>query len=132
MLTSVRKLLIWFAILFLTAVLLGALGAHSLEKVLQQNQLESFETGVRYQFYAALALLGLAGIHPQLTFSLKWPVRFLIIGCLFFSGSIYLLACQDLMQVHLAKYIWPITPLGGVLMMASPSVLLIQLIKNRS
>ena len=48
---------IFFAV---TAVALGALGAHALKEILTENQLDSFETGVRYQFFHALAILFLA------------------------------------------------------------------------
>ena len=50
-----------FAIFFaVTAVALGALGAHALKEILTESQLHSFETGVRYQLFHALALLVLA------------------------------------------------------------------------
>ena len=46
------------AILFcLSAVILGAFGAHALKEVLSENQLSSFQTGVRYQFFHGLTIL---------------------------------------------------------------------------
>ena len=48
------KIAISFAV---TAVALGALGAHALKTILTENQLHSFETGVRYQFFHAIAIL---------------------------------------------------------------------------
>ena len=49
--------LIWGSFFALTAVVLGAFGAHGLENKLTADQLATFETGVRYQFYHAFALL---------------------------------------------------------------------------
>jgi uncharacterized membrane protein YgdD (TMEM256/DUF423 family) len=37
------------------SVILGAFGAHALKKILSVERLESFETGVRYQMYAAFS-----------------------------------------------------------------------------
>ena len=41
----------------LFSVILGAFGAHAFKKILAVERLESFETGVRYQMYAAFFLL---------------------------------------------------------------------------
>ncbi len=41
----------------LTAVIFGAFGAHLLKKKLTKDQLQSFETGVKYQMYHAIILL---------------------------------------------------------------------------
>lgn len=64
------------AILGALAVVLGAFGAHSLEKVLEPKSLQAFETGVRYQFYHALALLA-AGMLAERYHTL-WAGRFLL------------------------------------------------------
>ena len=40
-----------------TAVILGAFGAHALKEKLSIQQLQVFETGVKYQFYHAFAIL---------------------------------------------------------------------------
>ena len=65
------KVAIFFAV---TAVALGALGAHALKEILTENKLHSFETGVRYQFFHALAILFLAlnteKFNPKLNRSL--------------------------------------------------------------
>ena len=52
-----KKILIIAAILGITAIILGAFGAHGLKKVLSMDQLATFEVGVRYQMYHALFLL---------------------------------------------------------------------------
>ena len=82
------------------AVALGAFGAHGLKSVLSPERLEIFETGVRYQFYHAFALLitGLAA-HFYPNKLLKYAGYLFVIGILFFSGSIYLLACKNILKL---------------------------------
>ena len=48
------RISIFFA---LTAVIFGALGAHYLKDLITSSQLTSFKTGVKYQFFHALAIL---------------------------------------------------------------------------
>ena len=52
-----RKIIATAAFLGLTAIILGAFGAHALKNYLTPEQLISFETGVKYQMYHALFLL---------------------------------------------------------------------------
>ena len=86
------------AIVFiLTAIVLGAFGAHALKEVLSEERLQSFETGVRYQMYHGLALLIVGLSAERFSFSLNWFYRLILMGSLFFSVSIYLLAMQDVL-----------------------------------
>ncbi len=94
----------------LTAVILGAFGAHSLKESLTPEQLLSFETAVRYQMYHAIVLLFVNSFH-HFSIKQKNTVSLLFfIGILLFSGSIY---CIQLTSIS-AKSIWFITPLGGL------------------
>ena len=52
-----RKIISSALILGITAIILGAFGAHALKKVLTEEALVTFETGVKYQMYHALFLL---------------------------------------------------------------------------
>ena len=52
-----RKMVSVAAIIGMFAIVLGAFGAHALKKVLSIEQLNIFETGVKYQMYHALFLL---------------------------------------------------------------------------
>lgn len=103
--------LIWVG----TAIALGALGAHALKKILTVEQLESFKTGVTYQ-----QLGGILVIVYGLLFSreIKMPRRLLQWGIGCFSLSIYILSFKDKLSFSV-KFLGPITPVGGVLMMAS-------------
>ena len=53
-----KELVIITAAIFgASGIVLGAFGAHAFKKLLSEEKLASFETGVRYQMYAALTLL---------------------------------------------------------------------------
>lgn len=93
------------AILAALAVALGAFAAHALKTRLDPTMLANFETGVRYQMYAALAMMALGNQGTQM----RGPF-WLSIGTLIFSGTLYLLALTGL------KWLGAITPIGGVLM----------------
>lgn len=97
------------------SVVLGAFGAHALKKVLDTNALASFETGVKYQMYHALVLL-VIGYFFTFTTKIEYAAAWCFIaGTFLFSGSIYLLSMQSAWQANL-KFLGPVTPLGGLLM----------------
>ena len=118
-----RKLIITAAILGMIAIILGAFGAHALKKVLSIEQLATFETGVRYQMYHALFLLFI-GLLDNVTEKTKKTIFFLVVfGVILFSGSIYLLATNDLTAFDF-KTIGFLTPIGGLLLIMAWGVLL--------
>ena len=99
-----------------TAVILGAFGAHSLKAVLSPEHLQTFETGVRYQFYHAFALIIVFLLAQHLPLSsqrfLRWSAWCFAVGICLFSGSIYVLACRDLLPFSV-YWVGPFTPFGG-------------------
>ena len=95
------------AILAALGVALGAFATHGLKARLEPNLLANFETAVRYQMYAALALLVL-GTRPE---QRRAPLL-LLSGAVIFSGTLYILALTGL------KWLGAITPIGGVLLIA--------------
>lgn len=99
----------------LLSVILGAFGAHAFRKILSVEKLASFETGVRYQMYAAFFLLVVGFILKFDTGVDKWISWLMILGTLLFSFSIYALSFQEYWGVNL-KFLGPITPLGGLFM----------------
>ena len=107
----------------LLSVILGAFGAHAFKKILSVERLESFETGVRYQIYAAFFLLIVGYILKFETSSEKWISILMIAGTFLFSVSIYFLSFQDYWGVNL-KFLGPITPLGGLFMIISWGMLI--------
>ncbi len=112
------------SILGILSIVLGAFGAHALKKVLSEERLSSFEVGVRYQMYAALTLL-IVGYNFKFVESYEnWAVYGLLFGCFLFSGSIYLLSFKDKWKANL-RFLGPVTPLGGLLMIVGWVVILI-------
>ena len=120
------------ALLGALAVVLGAFGAHKLKMSLTPEQLQTFETGVKYQFYHVFAIC-LAGLlwmkYPQQGFVVSgW---LFVVGILFFSGSLYLLASKELLQLgNATKIIGPITPIGGLLFISGWIVLAVNIFKT--
>ncbi|MBQ0117478.1 MAG: DUF423 domain-containing protein, partial [Flavobacterium sp.] len=113
-----KKLIITAAFLGSVAIVLGAFGAHALKKVLDTDALQTFEVGVRYQMYHALFLLGV-GATPLVTEKTKKTILWLVsLGVLLFSGSIYLLATQQALGINFS-FLGPITPIGGLLLIAA-------------
>lgn len=118
-------------ILGLLSIILGAFGAHALKEVLTAEQLVSFETGVRYQMYHALFLL-FVGTTSFLSAKQKKNVFWLtLIGVLFFSGSIYLLATQSLSGISF-KFLGPITPIGGLFLIIAWIVLFLSITRQKT
>lgn len=117
-----RKITGVAALMGVTAIILGAFGAHALKKYLSVEQLGSFETGVKYQMYHALFLLflGLTSIINEK--AKKTIFQFVIFGVIFFSGSIYLLSTQVISGIDF-KPIGIVTPIGGSLLIVAWGVL---------
>lgn len=113
----------------LTSVILGALGSHALANILSSEKISSFEIGVRYQMYHALALLVLALLLPIDTSPQKTAVWGMAIGTFLFSGSIYLLSMAEYWKVSL-KFLGPVTPLGGFFLIAGWGALLFFFVKG--
>ncbi|MDF2931312.1 MAG: hypothetical protein K0R36_643 [Chryseobacterium sp.] len=122
--------LVFGAAFGMLSVILGAFGAHALKKILSLERLESFETGVRYQMYAAFFLLIAGYILKFDTSSQKWISILMITGTMLFSFSIYGLSLQDYLGANL-KFLGPITPLGGLFMILSWLILIFYFVKNR-
>ena len=100
----------------LTAVALGAFGAHGLEKLISPAMQDIFETGVRYHFYHALAILIVAAMAGKDNKpSIRYAGWFFTVGILLFSGSLYLLSLRELMDVP--AFLGPVTPAGGLFFM---------------
>jgi uncharacterized membrane protein YgdD (TMEM256/DUF423 family) len=97
----------------LIAVSLGAFAAHALKGRLDAGLLATFEVGVRYQMYHALALFAVAWAIT------RWPGSTVIAsgwlfvaGTMLFSGSLYAISLTG------ARWLGPITPVGGILLLA--------------
>ena len=105
------------------SVILGAFGAHAFKKILSVERLTSFETGVKYQMYHALLLLIIGFFLKFETGIEKTTAWFIILGTFLFSVSIYFLSFQEVWGVNL-KFLGPITPIGGLLMITGWALLI--------
>lgn len=118
-----RKILIWGLVFSLVAILFGAFGAHSLKTYVLTDRVTIFETGVRYQFIHAMALIALSIYGSQNQAAMgeeKWlggAAHFFIIGIFCFSGSLYLLVLSTIFNFSWARFLGPITPIGGLFFM---------------
>jgi uncharacterized membrane protein YgdD (TMEM256/DUF423 family) len=100
------------------SVILGAFAAHGLKKLLLPDNLQVFETAVRYQFYHVFALLATGILYAAYPGKmLKWAGKFFITGTILFSGSLYLLCYVKYNGIPL-NWIGTITPFGGAAFVA--------------
>lgn len=126
----------------LIAVVLGAFGAHALKVSLEPSQLSAYETGVRYQFYHALALFvvwflaqaksGQNKIRREPHRLLSLAVWCFTFGILLFCGSLYLLACRDLLGIANWTWLGPLTPIGGLLFIAGWAFVLLSQVTSKA
>ena len=95
------------------SVMLGAFAAHSLKQILSLENLQVFETAVRYQFYHVFALLAVGILYKEFPGKLlKWAGSLFIAGMILFSGSLYLLCYVKHNELPL-NWLGAITPFGG-------------------
>lgn len=114
-----------------SAVILGALNAHFLKQFFTPDTTQSFDTGVRYQIYHALAILALAGFSDKLSAKhLKKVVWIFLIGILLFSGSIYLLCAFKANGIIGLTGLGILTPIGGLVLITGWIMLIFAAFKN--
>ena len=78
------------ALLGSLSVMLGAFAAHGLKQILLPDELQIFETAVRYQFYHVFALLAVGILYKEFSKKLmQWAGKLFIAGIILFSGSLY-------------------------------------------
>ncbi|MGM0564817.1 MAG: DUF423 domain-containing protein [Pseudomonadota bacterium] len=99
-------------------IALGAFAAHGLKKRLDDYALGVFQTAVDYHAYHAIGLLlvGLLGAAlPSLAAGGAYKASgwLMLVGVVFFSGSLYLLALTG------NKWLGAVTPIGGALFIAA-------------
>ena len=119
--------LVFGSIFGFLAIILGAFGAHLLKKKLTSDQLQSFETGVKYQMYHAIVLL-VIGFQLDISAAINsYIIYAFIIGTILFSFSIYGLVISSANNKKM-KFLGPITPLGGLFLVVGWALLLIKFI----
>ena len=110
-----RGLMMIGSLLGAFAVALGAFGAHALKQKLGSDELSVYQTGVQYQFYHVFAIFVAASLYGKFHRpALLWAGRFFIGGILLFSGSLYLMTYFKAFGGPVARWLGPITPVGGI------------------
>lgn len=125
-----KRLLVTGAILGILGIILGAFAAHGLAKLVDVDAIKTFETGVRYQIYHAFFLL-ILGSTSFVSLKTKKAIFYIVVlGVVFFSGSIYGLATNSLSSFDFTT-IALITPLGGLLLITAWVLMLIGIIRDK-
>ena len=126
---SVRKS--WLAIsgvLGALAVVFGAMGAHGGVAEHLQSRGAYYEaiwrTAALYHLVHSAVLLAWSLRPPTLGSNI--PSWFFLLGVIGFSGSLYGLACFE------AKFLGPVTPLGGLLLIAGWSAIIVSAFRSKS
>ena len=126
-----KKILSTGAIFGLIAIILGAFGAHALKKILTFQELNTFDTGVKYQLAHALFLLFL-GTNSLISHKRKKIIYYLtFFGVFLFSGSLYLLVTNRLTTFDF-RVIGFVTPIGGLLLILAWSTLFLSFIDKKN
>jgi uncharacterized membrane protein YgdD (TMEM256/DUF423 family) len=114
------------------AVVLGAFGAHGLQKATTDSTiLHSYQTAVQYQLYHALALFVVAILmQRQPSTQLKWAGICFSAGTILFSGSLYLITYLKINALS-TGWVGPVTPIGGLFFVIGWVFLLIAAIKYK-
>lgn len=119
------------SILAAIAVALGAFGAHGLKEIVPSETVQTFQTGVQYQMYHALALLLTGLLYEKCSpkFARIAGLLFLL-GIILFSGSLYLLTAGRAAETAGLDKAGIITPVGGLAFIAGWLFLFLAVIKK--
>ncbi|CAL27148.1 membrane protein [Staphylococcus carnosus] len=101
----------------------GAFGAHALEGKLSEHYLDVWQKATQYEMYHSLGLIGIGILSGTTKMKLKAAGWMMFGGIVIFSGSLYVLSLTQI------KPLGAITPIGGVLFIASWVTLLVQALK---
>jgi uncharacterized membrane protein YgdD (TMEM256/DUF423 family) len=102
------------------AVVILAVAAHALKDKLDVQELGSLKTAAEIQLIHAILITALTVNAGAETFRrLKLPINLMLGGIFCFSFSIYVLLANNFLRIPFLKYLWPVTPVGGLLLIAS-------------
>jgi uncharacterized membrane protein YgdD (TMEM256/DUF423 family) len=126
-----KRIILTASLFGLSAVFLGAFGAHGLKGKLSDSDMEIWKTAVNYQFYHTLALLFLSSFLRLRSSLINIASYSFTFGILFFSGSLYLLSARSITGLNWDRFLGPLTPLGGVLFILGWICLFLVALKNK-
>ncbi len=109
-----QTLILYAALLLLTGVAAGAFGAHAIRNTVTPELLGAWNTAVLYQLVHGLGILITAQLYITLKHGLlRVACYVMLIGTLFFSGSLYILVLSGI------TWLGFITPIGGMLFLTA-------------
>ncbi|KEQ28016.1 DUF423 domain-containing protein [Pedobacter antarcticus] len=126
-----RRIILTASFFGAVAVILGAFGAHSLKNLLSADAISIWTKGIEYQFYHTFALLFLSTFGRFRSRLVDFSYLCFSLGIVLFSGSLYLLATREVTQLSWVGILGPITPLGGLFLIAGWVLLFFAALKNR-
>jgi uncharacterized membrane protein YgdD (TMEM256/DUF423 family) len=114
---ELRKQLLIASLLCAIGVIILAIAAHYLDKVLLENQINAIKTAANIQLLHCIGIFSLINLTNKIdVLQLKKVINLILIGVSFFSGSIYFLSLKTINGLEWLKFIWPITPIGGAIL----------------
>lgn len=132
-----KKILLFSGLSGAITVALGAMGAHYLKGKIETGQitienLQTFETAVRYQMYHTLAIILIALLMNKIQNKLLTiSVYCFIIGIFLFSGSLYFLSVKTLVGIENWHWLGPVTPIGGIAFITGWTLFFITFLKQK-
>lgn len=128
-----RTAIITGCILGALGVIFGAFGAHALKQVLDADQLQVFETGVRYQMYHAFAMVACGIVyqaHPDK--KIRLASHFFLTGIILFSGSLYAMTLLKAKGAVGLGGFGILTPVGGIFFILAWIMLVLGILSKKS
>ena len=125
-----KNIIITASIFGMLAVISGAFAAHGLRAWLTPQKLEIWHTAVQYQFYHTFALLFLSTFAHSKNKLITASYYLFTLGIIFFSGSLYVVACEDVLKLNLPIAVFIVTPIGGLCFILGWLMLLLGALKK--
>jgi uncharacterized membrane protein YgdD (TMEM256/DUF423 family) len=72
----------------------------------------------------------IGGLREKFDFLMKFHFRMIFFGTIIFSFSIFTLAISPLLELNINKFLGPITPIGGALMILGWFTLFIKYLRQ--
>lgn len=124
-----KRLLSITCFLGMIGVLLGAFGAHGVRGKISDHHYDSYRTGIQYLFYHIAPLLYLT--FGKMNSLRAWGAFCFVIGVIFFTGSNLLMTTEELHHVNF-HFLWPVTPIGGLSLVAGWLMLFLDSLKREN
>lgn len=128
-----RNWIITGLVCIILAIILGAFGAHGLQRLTQDPKiLMAFDTATKYQFFQGLGFLLVPSIADRFHLKGKNFFAVFLLGTCLFSGSIYLLSIAKISGIEWMRVAMiPLTPIGGVFLILGWTLLLFRILKTK-